>query len=947
MCKYLSFLFVLTFSFYASAQTSYTLKGKVLNINNQLPLESATVYLTTVKDSTVLEYTLTDKNGNFNFAVKKNEKPVFLKVTYMGFETFAEEQKDITTNKDFNNIYLAESVNTLKEVTIKGEDPPIRVKNDTIEFKASLFKVRPDSNVETLLKTLPGFEVDSDGKITVNGKEVTQVLVNGKPFFDRDGAMALKNLPAEIINKVQVSDYKTKKEEYSKDQAASDNSSINLTIDDDKNKGYFGKFLAGYGTNDRYESSFIVNHFNNNRKITLLGSSNNINAQGFSQDEVFDNMGGGRNSRGTTVNRSQANGITTSNLLGFNYSDELFKDFQTNASYNYSDTHTENKNHSNSTELRPDGNFYNTKSDSKTDSRNTSNRANIELEYKISPTIRLFVAPKFNTSISESNPESNSNSTNTTTGKAANDAYSKSSSRNESNSFSNSINFNKSFEKKARNLSFVFNNSNNNSNSNNYTGSNTNFYDINGILNRNINRDQNTKNNSISDSYSAEIEYTEPVTDSIRFKIGMEYNFQNNINDNKTFDDVNNTDVYTNLNQDQTTYLTSKQNSIVPKAGIRLQKNKFTFDINSSTSILQYDNHAFYKGEATDLNKKYVLPNGSAQIRYRIDRSKFFTLRYNYDQSLPSANQLLPIQNVSNTLNTVTGNPNLLPTETHNASINYRNFNFQTRSGYNLFLNGNFNNNDIISTAVYNPDNSRRTSYENISGTYALSGGGSWNRSIKQESNLLRYGIALSANYRFEKGFTNMVLYGAKSIGFSPRIYLNYDYGEFFTISPSYNFSYNETEYDISRLKSRSNVVHRLNLQTTSYWPTNLTWGNDFGYTYNSNNPSYYLWNTSLSYSFLKKTFVAKVKVYDVLNQNQSITRSISATSVTDSENTVLRRYAMFSLTYKIQNFSGMKRPPGRNNRNMEGMDRGERPEGFGGGGNGGGFGGGGQRMMD
>ncbi|MFL9830332.1 outer membrane beta-barrel protein [Flavobacterium sp. ST-87] len=917
MCKYLSFLFLLAFSFHANAQ-SYTLKGKVLNINTQLPLESATVYITTVKDSTILEYTLTDKNGDFNFAVKKNDKPVFLKVTYVGFETFTEEQKDLTANKDFSNIYLAESTNTLNEVVVKGEAPPIRVKNDTIEYNAALFKVRPDSNVETLLKQLPGLEVDSDGKITANGKEVTQVLVNGKPFFDRDGAMALKNLPAEIINKIQVSDFKTKKEEYSKDQAASDNASINLTIDEEKNKGYFGKFLGGYGTDDRYESSFIVNYFNNNRKISLLGSSNNINAQGFSQDEVFDNMGGGRNSRGSTVNRSQANGITTSNLLGLNYSDELFKDFEVNANYNYTDTHTENINKSNSTNFRPDGNF-NTVSESITDNRNNSNKANVELEYKISPSIRLFVAPRFSTSTSESNPQSNSTTT-AEDGTLTNDAYSKSENRNESNSFSNSINFNKTFEKRARNLSFVFNNSNNNSNSNNFNQSETNYY----ITDRQVIRDQNIKNNSISDSYSAEIEYTEPVTDSIRFKIGMEYNFQNNINDNKTYDDIGN-DVYTNLNEEQTTYLTSKQNSIAPKAGIRFQKNKFTFDVNSTTSIVQYDNHSFYKGETIDLNKKYVLPFGSAQIRYRIDRSKFFTARYNYSQSLPSASELLPIENVSNTLNTVTGNPNLNPTETHSANINYRNFDFRTRSGYNLYLNSNFYNNDVITTSIYDEDNNRRTSYENISGTYSLSAGASWNKSIKQEGNLLRYGIALNANHSFSKGFTNGVLYGAKAIGISPRVYLNYDYGEFFTIAPSYNFSYNETKYDISTLNARSNVVHRLNLQTTSYWPANWIWGNDFGYTYNSINQSFYLWNTSLSYTFLNKAFVAKVKVYDLLNQNQSITRSISTTSVSDNENTVLRRYAMFSLTYKIQNFAG--KAPGKN-RNT---GRGERPEGFGG----------------
>lgn len=925
MRNYLSFLFLLAFSFYAAAQNSYTLKGKVLNINNQLPLESATVYITTVKDSTVLEYTITDKKGEFNFAVKKNEKPVFLKVTYIGFETFAEEQKDLTANKDFNNIYLAESTNTLNEVIVKGEEPPIRIKNDTIEFKASLFKVRPDANVEALLKQLPGMEIDSDGKITANGKEVTQVLVNGKPFFDRDGAMALKNLPAEIINKVQVSDFKTKKEEYSKDQAASDNASINLTIDEEKNKGYFGKFLGGYGTDDRYESSFIVNFFNNNRKISLLGSSNNINAPGFSMDEVFDNMGGGRNNRGTTVNRGQASGITKSNLLGFNYSDEIFKDFQVNANYNFSDTHTENLNKSNSTNLRPDGNF-NTVSDSKTDTRNTSNKANVELEYKISPTIRLFVAPKFSTSTTESNPESNSKTT-LEDGTLRNDSFSKSMNKSESNSFSNSINFNKSFEKKARNLSVVFNNSNNNSNSNNFNESLTNLY----TSNTSIDRNQNTKNNGISDSYSAEIEYTEPVTDSIRFKVGVEYNFQNSINDNKTFDDVNDDGTYSDLNDAQTTYITSKQNSIAPKAGLRIEKNKFTFDINSTTSIVQYDNHSKYLGESINLNKKYVLPYGSAQIRYKMDRSKFVTARYNYSLSLPSASELLPIENISNPLNTITGNPNLNPTETHSANINYRNFDFRTRSGYNFYLNTNFYNNDVISTTTFDDDNSRTTSYENISGTYSFSGGGSWNKSIKQEANLLRYGFALNANYSFSKGFTDGVLYGAKAMGISPRVYLNYDFGEFFTIAPSYNFSYNETTYDISALNARSNVVHRINLQTTSYWPTNWTWGNDFGYTYNSINQSFYLWNTSLSYTFLNKAFIAKVKVYDLLNQNQSITRSISTTSISDNENTVLKRYAMFSLTYNIKNFAG--KAPGGRNRNMgERMGGGERPEGFGGG---------------
>ena len=911
--SYFILLFLL-FSLFATSQEKYTIKGKVIGANDKFPLESATVYFTTIKDSTMLEYTLTDKNGDFVFNVKKQDQPTFLKVTYMGFETHKEEVKEITANREFKTISLIESANMLSGVTIITEEPPIRVKNDTIEFKASLFKVRPDSNVETLLKQLPGFEVDSDGKITVNGKEVNQVLVNGKPFFDRDGTMALKNLPAELINKVQVSDFKTKKEEYSKSESTSENSSINFTIDKEKNRGYFGKFLGGYGTDDRYESSFIVNLFNNNRKISVLGSSNNINAPGFSMDEVFDNMGGGRNSRGGT-NRGVGRGITQSNLIGLNYSDEWTKGLQASGNYNFSNTDTENLTKSKSLNFLPTGNF-NTESQSKTKNESTSNKAGFELEYKAIPSIRIFASPKFSNSRSNNFSESE-NSSREENGTLKNDSKSKSNRESESNNFSNSINFNKSFEKKTRNLSVVLNNNNTTSNSSGITQSETNYY----TTQTSDKRNQNNLSDNSYDAYSAEIEYTEPVTDSIRFKIGMEYNYINSVNDSKTYN-FNTTDqIYSDLNVFQSNYTTSTQNSITPKAGIRLEKNKFSVDINSSSTIVQYDNFSNYLNQATDLNKKYILPNLSGQVRYKIDRSKALTTRYNYSVSLPSSNQLLPVVNLSNPLNTITGNPDLKPNEKHSASINYRNFDFRTRSGYNIYANADFYASEIITSSIYDVDRKRKTTYENISGTYSISGGGSWNKSIKQESNLLRYGISLNGNFSTSKGFTDGVLFDAVSTGISPRIYMNYDYGEFFTVAPSYNFSYNETQYENYLTNSSSNYVHRFNIQTTSYWPKNWTWGNDFGYTYNSRLSSefkkdFYLWNTSLSYSFFNKDFVAKIKVYDVLNQNQSTTRTISDTSIRDEENTILKRYAMFSLTYKIQNFAGMKNPPGgRNNR--------------------------------
>ena len=143
-----------------------------------------------------------------------------------------------------------------------------------------------------------------------------------------------------------------------------------------------------------------------------------------------------------------------------------------------------------------------------------------------------------------------------------------------------------------------------------------------------------------------------------------------------------------------------------------------------------------------------------------------------------------------------------------------------------------------------------------------------------------------------------------------------YEYGELLTVNPSYTFTYNDIKYSNYIVDSASNVLHTFNIQTTSYWPKNWVFGNDFGYTYNSNisdgfKKDFYLWNTSLAYNFFHKKMSAKIKVYDVLNQNQNATRTITPTTIRDEQNTVLQRYMMFSLTYKIEKFAGKEKPSG------------------------------------
>lgn len=909
MTKFFSFLVLFLFCYSAAnAQNDIVLRGTVVDINTQLPMEMATVYFSTVKDSTVIEYATTDKNGVFRINTKKIDKPVFLKVNYMGYQPLVEEQKGLMESKDFGKLYLLESVNALDNVVIKSEAPPITIKKDTLEFNASSYKVRPDANVEALLKQLPGVDVDNDGKVTVNGREVTQFLVNGKTFFDRDGALILKNLPAEIIKKVQVSDFKTKKEELAKQESTSDYSSINLTIDEKKNKGFFGKVLGGYGSDDRYESSLIMNFFKDQQKISILASSNNINSTGFSMDDVFDNMSGGRNSKTSSQSSGGGKGITQSNLAGINYSDAWTKDFDVSSSYNFSNTINNNESKSSQTNFLPTGNIL-TSSDSKTRNENTGNKINLELEYKINPSTRLFITPRFNQTRSNSTSNS-STSSEDENGQALNESTSESKNENTSTNFANTINFNKTFEKKSRNLSFVFDNNNTRSDANALNLSETIFYQDN---KPNDERNQNSKNNTSSDIYSADIEYTEPITDSLRIRFGSDFNWTKTINDQKTYNFDSNTDSYSDLNESLTNYITSTQNSVSPKMGITLQKNKYTINLNTKTSLVDYDNHSLYLGNSTDLNKKYALPFASAQMRYKFSRSKNLTLKYDYSNALPSATQLLPVLNLTNPLNTVIGNPNLNPIEKNSAGIDFKNFDFRTRSGYSMFVKADYYNNDVVSTSIYDDSGKRTTTYANISGTYIASVGGNWNQSIKKDAHVLRYGLGINGSYSFDKGFTNAILYNAKSAAITPKLYLTYEYGELLSVSPSYSLTYNETQYENYTRDASSNVVHRINLQTTSYWPANFIFGNDFGHTYNSNisddfKKDFYLWNTSLSYGFFDKKVYAKIKVYDVLNQNQSATRTISATSIRDEENTVLKRYVMFSVAYKIGNFAGAEK---------------------------------------
>ncbi|MBD3723377.1 MAG: outer membrane beta-barrel protein [Flavobacteriaceae bacterium] len=905
------------------SQNKVSINGSIVDQESNLPLESATVYFTKVSDSTVVDYTISNSKGNFSFNLVSINYPVELKISYAGYKEFKKKIPSLTSNLDLGILKLSENVAALNEVVVKSEAPPIRIKTDTLEFNASSFKVAPDANVEKLLKQLPGVEIDEEGKITVNGKEVNNILVNGKPFFGKDGKIATQNLPAEIINKVQVTDTKTKKEELTGKNASSDEKTINLTIDEDKNKGLFGRVNAGYGTNDRYESSLLINYFKGPQKISVLASSNNINSTGFSMDEIFDNMGGGRN-RNVWISGNgtfQVNGmrfgsdkgITQSSMIGLNYADEWFnKKIDPNLNYYFSNSETNNKNRTERINLLNDGNTL-TKSNSNSNTLSNGHNLGFQFEIKIDSTTTLFFNPNLQTAHSKNRYDSY-RTTEDSQNTLLNDNVSNEFTTSDMVNFKNNLYLVRKLKRKGRSISANFDVNNKESNDEASIYNKTTFYQSG---NTDDERNQFVKDLDRNNEYQFGLEYNEPITDSLSLGISGTYGINKSVRDKMTRDFNSAIGDYDLINDPLTSNIVSNKQTVSPRVELQLNKKNLRGFFSFGPDVVNYYNKSNYRTQETVLNSNHMLPYMRANLRYSFAKSKSIYFNADYKVNLPTANQLLPFEDLSNPLNTITGNPDLKPNENYSFYMNFNNFDFATRSGMFIWSGGDYNKYQVVSSTTYDNDFKATTTFQNIDESYSGYLGISFSRQFKKEKRTFRYRVSMTSDFNFDKGLTNAVLYEARGINLRPRASLSWSIEDLITIEPSYTYINNRTSYKNYIIDEAQNFRHNAKLEITSYWPKNFLIGSDFGYNYNSNiangfQKDFYLWNLSLGYNFYNDRFLAKVKMYDVLNQNVSATRTISPTAITDEENTVLKQYVMFSLTYKLTKFAGKEKKSNR-----------------------------------
>lgn len=897
-----------------------SIDGKVLNFEKK-PIENVTVYLLKQKDSSIVNYTPTNSEGKFSLKTDEFSESTILKIDAEKYITYSKSFDVIKQSVSLGEIELEKnSVQNIEEVTISAS--PVKIKKDTIEFNASAIKVRPDSKIEELLKQIPGVEVSNDGKITVNGKEVDQIMINGKPFFDKDGKIALQNLPADIIKNIQFTTTKTKEEELSGKAPKSKNTTINFTIDEKKNKGLLSRLTVGYGSDERYEGSLLLSYFKKDSKISLLASSNNINSQGFSNDEVFDSMGHGRNSwlmQGGSVISDGGNtyytqggnntkGIQRSTTVGFNYSDKFDKKTDLESlSVMHIDNNLETRSRVFRTTLLPEFTLKtNTKSNGENDSQQYSFATSARI--KIDSLTNIYFSPNF--SRTEGFNFSNSKSSTLKNDLLLNESESFTSSKTENNNFSPNLYFSRKFKKKGRVWSANINTTISESKRENTNNSQTIFYqnsDPNDI------RNQVSKTKNQTNRYRFTTAYSEPLSDSSNVTVNLTYEnkLTRNLRDVNDFDLSNGQ--YSDYNDALSNTMSQKNSQFKPEISYELNKKKINFWASANLDITDMNVNSFFNSQRYNFQNNFALPGYSLNLQYQFSDNKSLSIYNSADFSIPTAEQLTPFTDNMNPLITYKGNPDLKNRWQNSSYIYYSNYNILKNMNYYMSLSFNYYNNDVTNYSYYDDSGKQFSTYVNISGNKYVNFGGGFSKTFKWKQNKLILNPRFNMNYGYNKGFINTQQFTSETYSINPGFNLTYELKEKFTIKPSYSLGYNFSEYSnysVGNVKTSNQI---LKMELTNYiFKTKLVFGNDFEYNTTSNiapgfKRDFYFWNTSLGYSFFNKQLTAKVKVYDVLNQNQSVRRTITNTYFEDREDLILKRYIMFSLTMKLNKFAGKK----------------------------------------
>lgn len=907
--KNLFFLIVFFCSTFIFAQEqNFKISGTLVTGEENTPLESATVYLERVKDSSLVSYTISDKNGKFTLEDKTSDKQVRLNISYVGYKTYSEVVSLEKPEVNLGVLKMEVDLNALNEVVVRSR-APITIKKDTLEFNVKSFKTQKDANVEDLLKQLPGVEVDDEGKITVNGKDVNKILVNGKPFFGDDPTITTRNLTKEIIEKVQITDTKTKAEAFAGEEGDNENKTINLTIKEENNKGVFGRVAAGAGTEERYEFAGMLNMFDNDQRISLLAGGNNTNSPGFSFGEIQKMFGGGGRIRGAGNGGFSINGrsfgggqgITTSKNVGANYADKFGKKLEVSADYFYSGSDSENNTSTQRENILPDARFF---SDANSSSYNESDNhnANLEFEVELDSTLKIDIEPSFRRSNSR-NTYTSFEQTSDIAEVLTNESDVSSYVETQGTNFSNEIDITKKFGSNGAFLRLSMDNEVDKTETDDLVDSETNIY---GNTPEAIIRNQFADEERELNSFSTNVSYRLPLKAKELFlDFKYDHRREKRQNTKSTYDFDGGTQDYTVFNTDLSTDFEYTDIRRTPGLRLSLRKEKWSMSFESGFVFRTIESNDFLRPNLS-LKRDFDAVEIRSNFRYRFSPKSSIYSGYRVSNQSPNIIQLSPFQDVSNPLNIITGNPDLEPSNNHNIYAGFNAFDFQKGTGFYSHIGGNFTNNAVVAKSIVDENFARSTTYTNVNGNYNAYASATFSKSVKIDTvRTIKYRVGISSNFNRSINFNNDVQYASTNTAVTPNAEITYIWKDVMDIRPNYRLSINTTKFDLSDFDNQKFLNHSLGINTTTYLPKKFEWNNDISFNYNSNiapgfQKSAWFWNATIAYSVLKDQGTLTLKAYDLLGQNTNARRTATQNYIQDSQSTVLQQYFMLSFSWKF-----------------------------------------------
>lgn len=930
--------------FLLSASLKAQVKGLVIDSANKKPIERAVVGLVVKTSPNDTSYAFTDDKGQFRFEYvpASGFSIVIQDMNYKPVARYVAVTKPEKTI-DVGTLILAPWGKLLSEVVVTA--PAIVIKEDTIEYNAGSFKVKENAVVEDLLKKLPGVTVDKDGNVTAQGKTVSRVKVNGKDFFGGDVKTATKELPANIVDKIQVIDDYGDQATVSGIKDGDPDKVLNIQIKKDKNHGFFGRLTAGAGTNDRYQASFNGNYFNNNTQLSLFANSNNTNTSLFNFGaggnrgatsmirtgiSTMNDMGGmsGMNSMMQNGGAGQfsmgsSNGVTSTNSIGFNYRDQWSKRISVYGSYSYSHRNTATLTNTSSLTY-----YTNPKQDVQKNSEDNSfnkgdnHRVTFNMEYQIDSFNYLKISPAFSFGNTDGDAQTpgydyHINDTLRQTGSNFNLSNSK------TPNVTGSLLFNHKFRKRGRNFSATLNlgNADNNS-TQDITNLSRLYY---GPVPVSANLFQYIDQENHNYNYGLRFTYSEPLSKFRSLDFSYSYSFSYGRNNKRTYNVDSASKNRTINNFLSNDYENGYYNNRLG-VSLRTTKKKYNYSIGISVLPVTLKGNSITKDSAyKPINNVSIFP--IARFVYNFSRTKTFNFNYVGNATQPTFSQLQPVQDNSNQQNISVGNPSLKPAINHNFNFSYNNFNFV--SGKVIFTNLTFSTirNQIVNNTVLlkNQGGRQLTIPQNVNGYYNILGFYAFSKPYKNR----KYVITLngSANYNHNINLIDSVRNIGSNWVLNQGGTFEFNYKEWLELGVGVSYGLNDVHYknrsgDSSLKNTSSNswtFSHNINIDFTR----RLTLKYDIDYTINSGlsstvskNPV--IMNASLEQVlFKKKNGVIRLAVYDLFKQNSNINRSVSGNSIVDTRSNRLTRYFLLSFTYRLQRFAGQ--PQGGNTKGFPG----------------------------